>query len=412
MAGTIVVDRIESDASYASSINVAGQITFSNTVNFGVFAGTAPVAGFYLPATNTLAFTTASTERMRIDSSGNVGIGTTTPGSTPFGQLVVAGANNPFATNDNANLVVRSTDAAAVNKGGMIGFAGSSDSGNYTFATIKGAKEGTDSGYLAFATRTAAAFATERMRIDSSGNVGIGTSSPSQKLEVATASGGTIGLRYIGNSGYATVGTDGSNNLLFSIGNPPSEKMRIDSSGNLLVGHTNVDAKFTLRGAGNSLPIISAFGTSAGDLAIPSVQIIKTDNNTTTSQVFFKFYVAGGGAGCGQINSNGAATAAFGSFSDSRLKENIADLPSQLANIMALRPVEFDYIASEGGGHQIGFIAQEVKEIYPDLVGEREDGMYTLTDMNKNDARLIKAIQEQQALITALTERITAIESK
>jgi hypothetical protein len=82
MAGTIVVDRIESDASYTSTINVANKITFSNTVNFGVFAGTAPVAGFYLPTTNNLAFTTASTERMRIDPSGNVGIGTTSPAQT------------------------------------------------------------------------------------------------------------------------------------------------------------------------------------------------------------------------------------------------------------------------------------------------------------------------------------------
>ena len=79
---------------------------------------------------------------------------------------------------------------------------------------------------------------------------------------------------------------------------------------------------------------------------------------------------------------------------------------------MALRPVEFDYIESEGGGHQIGFIAQEVKEIYPDLVGERADGMFTLTDMNKNDARLIKAIQEQQATINALTARVVALETK
>jgi len=70
MAGTIVVDRIESDASYTSTINVANKITFSNTVNFGVFAGTAPVAGFYLPTTNNLAFTTASTERMRLNSTG------------------------------------------------------------------------------------------------------------------------------------------------------------------------------------------------------------------------------------------------------------------------------------------------------------------------------------------------------
>ena len=77
MAGTIVVDRIESDASYASNINVASQITFSNTVNFGI-TSVVPVAGFYSPSTNNVAFTTASTERMRIIPSGNVLIGTTT----------------------------------------------------------------------------------------------------------------------------------------------------------------------------------------------------------------------------------------------------------------------------------------------------------------------------------------------
>ena len=80
MAGTIIVDRIESDASYASSINVAAQVTFSNTINFGV-SSVAPTAGVYSPTTNTLAFTTASTERMRIDSAGNVGIGTLSPGA-------------------------------------------------------------------------------------------------------------------------------------------------------------------------------------------------------------------------------------------------------------------------------------------------------------------------------------------
>ena len=90
MAGTIVVDRIESDASYASTINVAGQITFSNTVNFGAYSGTAPVAGFYLPSTNNLAFTTASTERMRIDSSGNLLLGATSNTAAPTGYISAA----------------------------------------------------------------------------------------------------------------------------------------------------------------------------------------------------------------------------------------------------------------------------------------------------------------------------------
>jgi hypothetical protein len=78
-----------------------------------------------------------------------------------------------------------------------------------------------------------------------------------------------------------------------------------------------------------------------------------------------------------------------------------------------LRPVEFDFKGYENGeGHQIGFIAQDVQLVYPDLVGEGDSGMLTLSDMNKNDARLIKCIQEQQALITALTARITALENK
>jgi len=118
--------------------------------------------------------------------------------------------------------------------------------------------------------------------------------------------------------------------------------------------------------------------------------------------VFVGFTVNSQGTGSGQINANGANSAAFGSFSDSRLKENIVDLPPQLANIMALRPVEFDYIESEGGGHQISFIAQEMEAVYPDVVGERADGMKTITGWSKTEARLVKAIQELKAEIDTL----------
>lgn len=147
----------------------------------------------------------------------------------------------------------------------------------------------------------------------------------------------------------------------------------------------------------------------AGDVSQPAVFIQKYDNNSTTSQIFMRFVINNQGNACGQITANGANTAAFGTVSDERLKDNIVDLPSQLDNILALRPVEFDYIESEGGEHQLGFIAQEVQEIYPDLVGEREDGMLTLTDMNKNDARLIKAFQELAAKVTALEAEVAAL---
>ena len=170
--------------------------------------------------------------------------------------------------------------------------------------------------------------------------------------------------------------------------------------------------------ANGNMGIVSATSTTASDVANAGMSVTKYDNNSSTSQVFFKFLINQGSTANGQINGNGAGAAAFGSWSDSRLKENITDLPNQLANITALRPVEFDYIESEGGGHQLGFVAQEVEEIYPDLVGERQDGMKTLAGMGKMEARLIKAIQEQQATIesqaaaiTDLTTRLIALEN-
>jgi hypothetical protein len=184
--------------------------------------------------------------------------------------------------------------------------------------------------------------------------------------------------------------------------------MTLDANGNLIVGTTSAGgSKFRVNSAG----LAGAFYvTAASTTATEAVQIVKFDNDSTTAQVFQKFYINNGAAACGQINANGANNAAFGSTSDSRLKENIVDLPSQLSNIMALRPVEFDYIESEGGGHQIGFVAQEMQAVYSDTVGERKDGMLMVTGWSKTEARLVKAIQEQQALITQLTARITALE--
>jgi hypothetical protein len=192
-------------------------------------------------------------------------------------------------------------------------------------------------------------------------------------------------------------------------GTASSERMRIDTSGNLLVGTTSTSniAKLTSYASGLACVIAN---TNTSNLSTPALQVSKGDNNSTTSNVLVQFSSNGFASGQGQINGNGSGAAAFGSFSDARLKENIADLPSQLAKIMALRPVEFDYIESEGGGHQIGFVAQEMQKVYSDAVGERSDGMLTVTGWNKTESRLVKAIQEQQALIQDLTTRLTALE--
>jgi len=276
----------------------------------------------------------------------------------------------------------------------------------------------------------------ERMRIDSSGNVGIGVSSlfspgGSRKLlQISNSTSGAIIAMNnntdeslnprifsdANNLGFATPNTGSGVFQFYTAG---SERMRIDSSGNLLVGTTS---SFGVANNGLVVAGSSMVNSNVGILHIRSLDsgetadeciasFVSYRNDSTTSNVFIKFAIDQYNTGCGQINANGANQAAFGSFSDSRLKENIVDLPNQLNNIKSLRPVEFDFIKSEGGGHQIGFVAQEVEEIYPDLVGEREDGMKTLTGIGKMEARLIKAIQEQQTQIEALQSEINELKN-
>ena len=284
-----------------------------------------------------------------------------------------------------------------------------------------------------------------RQIIDSSGNLGLGVTpsawsstfkgfqlgSTGSIWAIASGNGGTYyGNNYIyGASGrtYLTTGTAvelamASGKFEFGIaasgtaGDPVSftSAMTLDASGNLLVGITSgTSYKLSLKTSSASQSAIGTAGTS-GDTAFQAILINKFDNDSTTSQNFIQFQINNGGANCGKITANGANTAAFGSTSDQRVKENIVELPSQLDNIMALRPVEFDYLESYGGGHQIGFIAQEMQQVYPDVISKEdtEEKILSITGWSKTEARLVKAIQEQQAIITALTTRITALENK
>lgn len=148
--------------------------------------------------------------------------------------------------------------------------------------------------------------------------------------------------------------------------------------------------------------------TGSSKQSIFGVYIAKPDNDSTTSQRFIGFSIDNDNIGSGQINANGAGAAAFGTFSDERLKKNIVDLAPQLEKVLSLRPVEFDY--KDGSGHQTGFVAQEMQHVYPDAVGD-QDGFLTITGYGKTEARLIKAIQEQQAMIDDLRARIAALEA-
>ena len=266
---------------------------------------------------------------------------------------------------------------------------------------------------------------TTAVTIDTSQNVGIGTTSPSQKLEVATASGGTIGLRYIGNSGYATVGTDSNNSLLFSIGNPPSEKMRINSSGNLLVGRTSgvASEKFSVLQSASDWcgQFVNSYSGTYYGIRINSSS---TQNDTGSllydgldgGNVRFRVYSNGGIANYSANNSN---------LSDQQEKKDIELAPNYLGKICAIPVKTFLYNDQTDTDKNLGAIAQDVKAVCPELVTESNWGTEEEPKMRlsiyQTDLQyaLMKSIQElkaindtQAATITALTARIVALEAK
>jgi len=191
-----------------------------------------------------------------------------------------------------------------------------------------------------------------------------------------------------------------------------SEKARINSGGGLSIGTADVLDSTCITAVGthtNDNVGIVSIRSQGSDESACALSIVKASSSTSTSNILIRFGINDYNSGAGMITVSGS-TGAFGSFSDGRLKENIEDLPSQLGSIMALRPVSFDYKEQEyGQKDQIGFVAQEVEEVYPDLVGENE-GYKITSGINKMEARLIKAIQEQQEQIEQLKTQIETLQ--
>ena len=227
--------------------------------------------------------------------TGNVGIG-----KTPSTILDVEGANINFASSENGILNVFSNDATAVNKGGSISLGGNSESGSLGFAMIKGAKESTDAGYLAFGTRSAAANSTERLRILSNGNIGIATTAPNFPLSFGANIGKTIALFENAGSSVYGIGMGGAGSAgdpyrtkLFSNG---AERIAITDAGLVGIGTASPLQKLTVEGTANNQNSeikITASGVASGYLGSNSDGLnIGTDSHG----IVFKTGVTGGGS--------------------------------------------------------------------------------------------------------------------
>ena len=267
----------------------------------------------------------------------------------------------------------------------------------------------------------------EAMRIDSSGNVGIGISSPdsSNKLQVA----GDIGLSWdsnkfigmkFGAGGSYKMGlmlnevsreckvwsqsSDSDDKITFYTGPTPSERMRISSAGRVSINTTYADTQLNIAYNGGSVRGV--------------------DINNTVSGNQDAIYFRTNGTNVGRINTD-ASNTSYVTSSDYRLKENITPMTGGLSKVALLKPVTYKWKVDGSNGQ--GFIAHELAEVVPDCVTGEKDAVETYTDEDGNEQTRIKpqgidtsflvatltvAIQEQQALITALTARITALETK
>jgi hypothetical protein len=312
-------------------------------------------------------FVQGSTEAMRIDKDGLVGIGT----DDPSGDLHV---NDDGGT---ATIVLTGDSVSQLSFG---------DSADIDVGFIRYTHSGD---YMTFRTGGSG----EDMRIDSSGNVGIGTNSPSQKLSVnsggiqiaavfesTSTNTSRISLVDANTSGtnYVSVASSGNDLALYAGG---AERMRIDSSGNLLVGTT------------------ASVTGSANGCEVRSVGEVRISRATVATIPHIVFYNPNGQVG--SITTT-VSTTTYNTSSDQRLKENIADADDAGSKVDAIQVRQFDWKAD--GSHQdYGMVAQELMTVAPEAVSVPENPEDMMgVDYSKLVPMLIKEIQSLRNRVATL----------
>jgi hypothetical protein len=401
VGGSLVVSGSTTANTFsATNVSASGNLTFTGTGN--------RITGDFSNATiaNRVAFQTSTTN------------GSTVIHAIPNGT----GPTSGFEANNNSDI----TNSSAFQV-----FAGVSD------LSIRASIRGTGT-YLPMTFYTGG---SEKMRIGTSGLVGIGIANGTSKLEVAGPSAnnagaratyeGTVkineaglfsleatgGLEFKGSvfgSGYGVklLGTDDGALLIGTRNNSATwtERMRIDSGGNLLVG------KATLNTTGNGFTV----EPNANGAGIPGSWLTGNSTNDahggyhmySSSSSSYKFYATY----AGKVY---AVTTTIQGISDQRLKENIEDIDVGLEQILALRPRKFDW--KEGKGKDIkgdrGWIAQEFEQVFPEMVDtwldEPPEGEEPYKSVGADLIPvLVKAIQELKAQLDESNLTLTSVKAE
>jgi hypothetical protein len=283
---------------------------------------------------------------------------------------------------------------------------------------------GDNSGALALQTNNG----TTAVTIDTSQNVGIGTASPAAKLTVA--SGGKGRFYRADNTRYGDIYTDNDAFKIESSVDPiiinaatgqgirfqdaGTERMRIASGGQLLVGTTTASNTFVVSNASGGNAVAQIINTTSSGNVIGFASTLQSNGNNTSSAHF-----QGNTNSVGNWYLFGNGTTSYSS--DERLKKNIETTrDGYLEDLCKLRVVKYNWkLDEEGKNKELGLIAQEVEKVFPNLVqddlkpiSQDDDTIYKQLKQSVLPFMLLKAIQELNAKVEAQAVRIAELESK
>ena len=334
------------------------------------------------------------TERMRIDSSGNVGIGATSPAK-------------PLHLKRTSGWATMRLEGASDSGGELEFYAASTKKGSIWF--------GNDGGF-----NVRVNGADDTIKINSSRVMAVGGGSPQGTNSGTIQAGGDVAAT----DNFTTLGTHLS--LVYTAGT--GQEMHISRSNgnrvatftegqNLLLGditsnYLTYGALQVARGgytAGHG-GIVGFFDTDVSVASSNLIQVLSFSGDTdATGGAFIRF--SDSNSTLGQITAANGTQCSYGVSSDERLKENIVDASSQLDLINNIRVREFDWKVN--GYHEVGMIAQELNTVVPSVVQEGGDDITEqpwTVDYGKLTPYLIKAIQELKTELDAAKARITELE--
>ncbi len=371
---------------YSSS---AGVFAYRNSSQPATYVGQDNgVISFGVAGNGTADASISWTTAMAIINSGNVGIGTANPSSpnVRLGQKLAL-----VTTGDYGGLSVTTYAGASTGRSSVIDLQKSRGSSDGSMTAVA---NGDEVGYLVFRGSDGTNFldgAVIKSLVDGS------VSTNSVPMNIVFSTGGTNERMRITSGGNVGIGNSG----LSALGKTLSVEGTIISQTGANGGNYNENIRCIRAGNGYSAIIMGAAygttsGTGTGQWALVSPPVGEA----------YRFYFDYAGTAVVAFATNGSVTngtGSYGTISDITLKENIIDATPKLENINRLKVRNFNFIGDNF--KQIGFVAQEIEEVFPNMVDTDPKGIKSVKTTILIPM-LVKAIQEQQAQIEELKQLI------